>query len=201
MDKTYIISEKSNDDVISLFGNLTKIRALLPVQMSPEEEEIMRVSSWSLVRNRVFFQHPDLIRILRVHENVMDVMVNTLGKRAQTQPSQGEKNDDKNTSQMVVSCCRFLCYFCRTGRINQKAMFDHLDFVLENANILLCEYVIWVSRLLTRLWNLKFKNVYRVFQVHITIICYSASLVAWLDAVGRSLFVAHGEFGVGTCFA
>ncbi|XP_028968698.1 ryanodine receptor [Galendromus occidentalis] len=144
LEKTYIISEKSHSDVISLFGNLTKIRALLPVQMSPEEEEIMRVSSWSLVRNRIFFQHPDLIRILSVHENVMDVMVNTLGKRAQTQQptaaavTEGEKHEEKDTShEMVVSCCRFLCYFCRTGRVNQKAMFDHLDFLLENSNILL----------------------------------------------------------------
>lgn len=135
--------------MISLFGNLTKIRALLPVQMSPEEEEIMRVTSWSLVRNRIFFQHPDLIRILSVHENVMDVMVNTLGKRAQTQQptaaaiTEGEKHEEKDTShEMVVSCCRFLCYFCRTGRINQKAMFDHLDFLLENSNILLCKLYI-----------------------------------------------------------
>lgn len=38
---------------------------------------------------------------------------------------------------MVVACCRFLCYFCRTSRQNQKAMFDHFDFLLENSNILL----------------------------------------------------------------
>lgn len=38
---------------------------------------------------------------------------------------------------MVVACCRFLCYFCRTSRQNQKAMFDHLIFILEHANILL----------------------------------------------------------------
>ena len=38
---------------------------------------------------------------------------------------------------MVVACCRFLCYFCRTSRQNQKAMFDHLLFILDNANILL----------------------------------------------------------------
>lgn len=38
---------------------------------------------------------------------------------------------------MVVACCRFLCYFCRTSRQNQKAMFDHLSFLLENSNILL----------------------------------------------------------------
>jgi len=36
------------------------------------------------VNNRIFFQHPDLIRILRVHENVMALMMNTLG-RAQAQ--------------------------------------------------------------------------------------------------------------------
>jgi len=39
--------------------------------------------------------------------------------------------------EMVVACCRFLCYFCRTSRQNQKAMFDHLAFLLENSNILL----------------------------------------------------------------
>jgi ryanodine receptor 2 len=38
-----------------------------------------------LVNNHTFFQHPDLIRILRVHENVMAVMMNTLGRRAQAQ--------------------------------------------------------------------------------------------------------------------
>ena len=36
------------------------------------------------MNNHVFFQHPDLIRILRVHENVMALMMNTLG-RAQAQ--------------------------------------------------------------------------------------------------------------------
>lgn len=38
-----------------------------------------------MVNNRTFFQHPDLIRILRNHENVMAVMMNTLGRRAQAQ--------------------------------------------------------------------------------------------------------------------
>ena len=39
--------------------------------------------------------------------------------------------------EMVVACCRFLCYFCRTSRQNQKAMFDHFAFLLENSDILL----------------------------------------------------------------
>uniref|UniRef100_A0A2A4K2T4 Ryanodine receptor Ryr domain-containing protein n=1 Tax=Heliothis virescens TaxID=7102 RepID=A0A2A4K2T4_HELVI len=84
-------------------------------------------------------------RVLRVHENVMAVMMNTLGRRAQAQsdaqPSSqpvAEDSKEKDTShEMVVACCRFLCYFCRTGRQNQKAMFDHFDFLLENSNILL----------------------------------------------------------------
>lgn len=37
------------------------------------------------MNNHTFFQHPDLIRALRVHENVMAVMMNTLGRRAQAQ--------------------------------------------------------------------------------------------------------------------
>ena len=42
------------------------------------------------MNNHIFFQHPDLIRILRVHENVMAVMMNTLGRRAQNETSGSE---------------------------------------------------------------------------------------------------------------
>uniref|UniRef100_A0A182UXB4 Ryanodine receptor 3, brain n=1 Tax=Anopheles merus TaxID=30066 RepID=A0A182UXB4_ANOME len=146
LNKTYVINSKTKGDVANMWIGLSQIRALLPVQMSQEEEELMRKRLWKLVNNHTFFQHPDLIRILRVHENVMAVMMNTLGRRAQAQSdapvqtADGEESapKEKDTShQMVVACCRFLCYFCRTGRMNQKAMFDHFDFLLENSNILL----------------------------------------------------------------
>lgn len=145
LEKTYVINSKTKNDVAGMWIGLSQIRALLPVQMSQEEEELMRTRLWKLVNNHTFFQHPDLIRILRVHENVMAVMMNTLGRRAQAQSDApvttegGETNvKEKDTShEMVVACCRFLCYFCRTSRQNQKAMFDHFDFLLENSNILL----------------------------------------------------------------
>lgn len=116
------------------------------------------------MNNHTFFQHPDLIRVLRIHENVMAVMINTLGRRsqaqsdasAQPQAAEGEAVPKKvngvinfsllhtlneilqdTSHEMVVACCRFLCYFCRTGRQNQKAMFEHFDFLLDNSNILL----------------------------------------------------------------
>lgn len=41
---------------------------------------------------------------------------------------------------MVASCCRFLCYFCRISRQNQKAMFDHLSYLLENSSVGLGKY-------------------------------------------------------------
>lgn len=146
LEKTYVINSKTKNDVAAMWIGLSQIRALLPVQMSQEEEELMRTRLWKLVNNHTFFQHPDLIRILRVHENVMAVMMNTLGRRAQAQSDApvtttegGEITiKEKDTShEMVVACCRFLCYFCRTSRQNQKAMFDHFDFLLENSNILL----------------------------------------------------------------
>ena len=157
LEKTYIINSYSKEDVQALLKHLDIIRSLLPVQMSFEEEEIMRETLWTLVMNKVFFQHPDLIKILRVHENVMDIMTNTLSKRAQgesgssnqpassgNQPKTGDQQNEANqdnaigdTSAMVVASCRFLCYFCRSSRLNQKAMFNHLDFLLENSNILL----------------------------------------------------------------
>ncbi|XP_060521135.1 ryanodine receptor isoform X2 [Cylas formicarius] len=147
LEKTYIINAKTKIDVAEMWVGLSQIRALLPVQMSQEEEELMRERLWKLVNNHTFFQHPDLIRVLRIHENVMAVMINTLGRRsqaqsdvsAQAQNPEGEVvAKEKDTShEMVVACCRFLCYFCRTGRQNQKAMFEHFDFLLDNSNILL----------------------------------------------------------------
>ncbi|BES99791.1 ryanodine receptor [Nesidiocoris tenuis] len=142
---TYVINCKTKDDVALMWVALGQIRALLPVQMSHEEEALMRMRLKKFVNNHTFFQHPDLIRVLRVHENVMAVMINTLGRRSQAQsdtPQTGEGGEpvakEKDTShEMVVSCCRFLCYFCRSSRQNQKAMFDHLAFLLENSNILL----------------------------------------------------------------
>lgn len=38
---------------------------------------------------------------------------------------------------MVVMCCRFLCYFCRTSGQNQRAMFEHLSYLLDNSSMLL----------------------------------------------------------------
>ncbi|CAG9116289.1 unnamed protein product [Plutella xylostella] len=137
-------------DVAEMWAGLSQVRAARADEQ--EEEELVRKRLWKLVNNHTFFQHPDLIRVLRVHENVMAVMMNTLGRRAQAQSDatpnqpaaeekvgphiQGVPKTD-TSHEMVVACCRFLCYFCRTGRQNQKAMFDHFDFLLENSNILL----------------------------------------------------------------
>ncbi|CAG0880143.1 unnamed protein product [Darwinula stevensoni] len=142
LNNSYVIMAHGRDDVSALLSRLSRVRSLLPVQMSVEEEELIRELLWSMVQNRVFFQHPDLMRKLRIHENVMAIMMNTLGRRAQAQSDAGqvevEGSQKEDTSpEMVVACCRFLCYFCRTGRANQKAMFDHLSFLLENSNILL----------------------------------------------------------------
>ncbi|KAL0274261.1 UNVERIFIED_CONTAM: hypothetical protein PYX00_006731 [Menopon gallinae] len=145
LGKTYVTNTKTRGDAALMWVGLSQIRSLLPVQMSQEEEGLVRERLWKLVNNHTFFQHPDLIRVLRIHENVMAIMMNTLGRRAQAQsdvPQTTEQGEvpvkEKDTShEMVVACCRFLCYFCRTSRQNQKAMFDHLAFLLENSNILL----------------------------------------------------------------
>ena len=41
---------------------------------------------------------------------------------------------------MVTNCCRFLCYFCRISRQNQRSMFDHLSYLLQNSGIGLGQY-------------------------------------------------------------
>ena len=108
------------------------------------------------MNNHVFFQHPDLVRILGIHENVIAIMMNSIARASQDESGEGEgQNLEEDTShEMVVACSRFLCYFCRTSRQNQKAMFDHLVFILEQESM-----QIWRNQiqLRHRFW-MKFKH-------------------------------------------
>lgn len=46
LQKTYVINAKTKSDVAEMWVGLSQIRALLPVQMSQEEEELMRERLW-----------------------------------------------------------------------------------------------------------------------------------------------------------
>ncbi|XP_025103910.1 ryanodine receptor-like isoform X4 [Pomacea canaliculata] len=171
LEKTYVISVNSREDINQLLKALGIIRSLLQVQAGRDEEELMKGSLKDLMDNKVFFQHPDLMRALCVHETVMQLMVNTLNKaQLQQQATTGSAPAEASTAtgrqapnssidalneqskqaickfrkrcwdaaaEMVVMCCRFLCYFCRTSRQNQRAMFEHLSYLLENSSMLL----------------------------------------------------------------
>ncbi|XP_049319476.1 ryanodine receptor 3-like isoform X3 [Astyanax mexicanus] len=126
MRKSYSISAASVHDTIHLLASLGQIRSLLSVRMGKEEEQLMIDGLGDIMNNKVFYQHPNLMRVLGMHETVMEVMVNVLG---------GGKSQEIAFPKMVASCCRFLCYFCRISRQNQKAMFDHLSYLLENSSV------------------------------------------------------------------
>uniref|UniRef100_A0AAR2LK81 Ryanodine receptor 3 n=1 Tax=Pygocentrus nattereri TaxID=42514 RepID=A0AAR2LK81_PYGNA len=126
MRKSYTISEKSVQDAINLLASLGQIRSLLSVRMGEEEGQLMIDGLGDIMNNKVFYQHPNLMRVLGMHETVMEVMVNVLG---------GDKSKEIAFPKVVASCCRFLCYFCRISRENQKAMFDHLSYLLENSSV------------------------------------------------------------------
>ncbi|KAG7222685.1 hypothetical protein INR49_026294, partial [Caranx melampygus] len=126
MKKSYTISAASVQDAINLLASLGQIRSLLAVRMGKEEEKLMIDGLGDIMNNKVFYQHPNLMRVLGMHETVMEVMVNVLG---------GDKSQEIAFPKMVASCCRFLCYFCRISRQNQKAMFDHLSYLLENSSV------------------------------------------------------------------
>ncbi|KAK6754198.1 hypothetical protein RB195_013289 [Necator americanus] len=141
MAQTYVLHERNNLDVQDFIIYLIQIRELLTVQFEHTEEAILKRGLWKLMNNRIFFQHPDLMRLLSVHENVMSIMMNILTAQQGAVEHEGEevkeKTPIKDSSEMVVACSRFLCYFCRTSRQNQKAMFEHLSFLLDNATMLL----------------------------------------------------------------
>jgi len=46
LQKTYVIAAKTKADVEMMWVGLSQIRALLPVQMSVEEEALMRTRLW-----------------------------------------------------------------------------------------------------------------------------------------------------------
>ncbi|XP_075692371.1 ryanodine receptor 1 isoform X1 [Rhinoderma darwinii] len=126
LPKAYTINEVSVEDTMNLLESLGQIRSLLIVQMGPEEENLMIQSIGNIMNNKVFYQHPNLMRALGMHETVMEVMVNVLG---------GGESKEIRFPKMVTNCCRFLCYFCRISRQNQRAMFDHLSYLLANSGI------------------------------------------------------------------
>ncbi|XP_037829496.1 ryanodine receptor 2 [Kryptolebias marmoratus] len=126
LPKTYTINSVSIEDTINLLAALGQIRSLLSVRMGREEEKLMIRGLSDIMNNKVFYQHPNLMRALGMHETVMEVMVNVLS---------GEDSKEITFPKMVANCCRFLCYFCRISRQNQKAMFDHLSYLLENSSV------------------------------------------------------------------
>ncbi|XP_072031407.1 LOW QUALITY PROTEIN: ryanodine receptor 2-like [Amphiura filiformis] len=156
LGKTYVVSHAQTDDIVHLLTNLGQIRSLLRVQMGAAEEDALIKHLWEVTDNKVFYQHPDLMRALCVHETVMNVMVNVLEKhqtsihlmfgeeddqpankgstlpRAISTSSASSKVPDEFCRDLTASCCRFLCYFCRTSRQNQKAMFDNLGYLLDH---------------------------------------------------------------------
>lgn len=50
LEKTYVINNKTKNDVSQMWVGLSQIRSLLPVQMSQEEEELMRERLWQVER-------------------------------------------------------------------------------------------------------------------------------------------------------
>lgn len=163
-----MIAETSIKDVTCLLQSLSTIRGLLCVQMSQIEEDIMKSCLNEIMDNKVFFQHPDLMRSLCVHETVMQVMINWLNRRQHQQDVVGEiltsmdtqanglnttntqlllntsnqialgdEQPKEENTELVVVCCKFLSYFCRTSRHNQRAMFEHLSYLLDNSAMLL----------------------------------------------------------------
>ncbi|KAL0964499.1 hypothetical protein UPYG_G00324660 [Umbra pygmaea] len=126
LQKAYTISQVSVEDTMALLASLGQIRSLLSVRMGKEEETLMIGGLGDVMNNKVFYQHPNLMRTLGMHETVMEVMVNVLGE--------GEAKEIM-FPKMVAHCCRFLCYFCRISRHNQGSMFDHLSYLLDNSSV------------------------------------------------------------------
>ncbi|XP_065188366.1 ryanodine receptor 3-like isoform X2 [Sycon ciliatum] len=193
--KAYVVEGNGLGRIQNLLEALGNVRSLLRVKMDTQEESLLCDALSKLRNNTMIYQHPDLMRLLGVHETVLAVMRNVLGEVDTTMfstttnmssggpsaqntqstaasmgsgPSIGnpsdslqppsnrqhhrlsgaeaigmdhnevvqEPLDEKAACQSpatVAACCRFLTYFCRTSHNNQRAMFDHLGYLLNHS--------------------------------------------------------------------
>lgn len=131
VDITYTIAPQSKEDTIELLSALGHIRSLLQVQMGKQEEAMIMRGLNSIMNNRVFYQHPNLMRALEMHTTVMQIMIGVLGSSFDGKV----ESDDGSFPEIVQACCRFLCYFCRISHTNQRAMFEHFAFLLEHSSV------------------------------------------------------------------
>lgn len=138
MAQTYVLHERNVADVEIFIVYLMQIRELLHVEFEHYEEAILKKGLWQvnknfylilkmtvlqskillffdniefqLMNNKIFFQHPDLMRLLRVHEDVMTIMMNVL--TTQQSSAENDTGDEaatnvRDASEMVVACSRF----------------------------------------------------------------------------------------------
>lgn len=57
------------------------------------------------MNNKVFYQHPNLMRVLGMHETVMEVMVNVLGTEKSQVMLRGELSQNLTPAQRHVVTC------------------------------------------------------------------------------------------------
>ena len=72
---------------------------MTPSKRERERETLPPPLSSDIMDNRVFYQHPDLMRSLCVHETIMAIMVNRLNKSKQEQTSMSSSNDMDGLTQ------------------------------------------------------------------------------------------------------
>ncbi|KAI0981288.1 hypothetical protein GJ496_001976 [Pomphorhynchus laevis] len=151
LENTYVVRNESTLDIKRMLRDVSVLRCIREVQMGTSEESLVIECLCNIMDNRIFFQHPDLIRMLSIHETVLEIMVDRLNRQKQEQDQiNSEKLDDNITYSptiascesvdkvaLIITCCKLLSYYCRTSAMNQRAMFEHLGFLLDNSLMLL----------------------------------------------------------------
>lgn len=113
MAQAYVLHERNLADVENFVIYLMQIRELLKVQFETVEESILKRGLWQLMNNRIFFQHPDLLRLLRVHEDVMTIMMNVLTTQQGAVESNPEGSDGESGTQNAKVSIQPRCHGLR----------------------------------------------------------------------------------------
>ncbi|KAK6010888.1 hypothetical protein OSTOST_24041, partial [Ostertagia ostertagi] len=84
-----------------------------------------------LMNNRIFFQHPDLMRLLSVHENVMSIMMNILTAQQGAVEHEGEEVKEKTPIKVTVYLSRYIDFLRFCVWINGENVEENANLVIR----------------------------------------------------------------------
>ncbi|XP_065916546.1 ryanodine receptor 2-like isoform X2 [Dysidea avara] len=144
LSNTYVLEENPASssgcsNVMAFREALAAVRIRLEVGIGFEEEDLLNSALKSLSHNKLFKDHPELVRSLGVHTLVLQLLDVYLGidQTASHDRHNARKLKSlarhRTVNSVVINCCKFLCKFASVNSDNQRALFPHIGGLLKHS--------------------------------------------------------------------